>query len=143
MKLPPEFVEMCVGIGGFMVLGGYLGYKLRKLVERVQARRANRRAFAGGVSGVMRESRVHAPRVANPKPEFLPMERKCPPEMGEQHWQEVVHSEERAEVIAALTGCGYKKTPAAKAADACSLVERADLASWIRAALRNASGGAS
>jgi len=137
---------MCVGIGGFMLLGGYLGYKLRKLVERFQERRANSYHKSAQQFKALKKQAVETGRpviTARQMPNVIPMGRKCPPEMGEQHWQEVVHSEERAEVIAALTGCGYKKTVATVAADACGLAERADLASWIRAALRNASSGAS
>jgi hypothetical protein len=132
MNLPPEFVGICVGVGGFGLISGYLGYKLRQIIERMQAQRANRITkrdlkVTYGHNKITRLVDMRPPA----KPEFVPLEAQ-----PQTHWS-TVSSADRDEVISALTGCGYKKTAAATAADACSVAERADLASWIRAALKH------
>jgi len=115
---------MCIGIGGFTLIGVYLGYKLRQGVERVHAHRMKR----------LKPRREKADRVAPPRPEFLPMvqrtHKEAPP---------ITYDSEREEVVLALTGAGYKKAAAAAAADACSTLERASLESWVCAALRRSS----
>lgn len=47
-----------------------------------------------------------------------------------------------AEVIAALTAAGYKKSIAAEAALACGVEERLTVENWTRAALRRCANGA-
>jgi hypothetical protein len=133
-------VEVGLAIGA---LGGIaLGYELRKLVVRFQAwRKKGDRITRRDVKRAYKQDRIvdFQPVTEKAKPMHLPRIRVPSPSPSEP-WDEMP-SADRADVIGALVGAGYKRAEAAKAVDACSLPERAaGLESWTMAALRRASG---
>lgn len=136
------------GVGA--ALGGtaglVCGYQVRKLVVRFQEWRANKyRKAAKQYAKLKAEAEATGQPIvtAQQLPPVIPIKRtkrisSNPPVVDRPEWSA---NPWRDEVIAALTGAGYKKADAIKAVDACSLAERASgVEQWTIAALRNAHG---
>jgi hypothetical protein len=144
MNFPWDVFGVGAALGG--TTGLVAGYQLRKLVVRVQQWRANRyRKLAKEYDAKKREAvETGRPVVTSRQdPEYIPIKRTRrvspnPPVVDRPDWSA---NPWRDEVIAALTGAGYKKADAIKAVDACSLAERASGPEhWTVAALRHAHG---
>ncbi len=137
----PPWDVFGVGAAAGSVVGLYGGYQLRKLVLCLQDWSAWRRERASSKPGTIAQERDKI--VQREKPPVIPLARTPKfATLGDDECM-VTHSAnpDRDDVIAALVGAGFKKTEAAKAADACSLTERASgLQQWTVAALRNVAG---
>lgn len=128
-----------LGVGAAMgcTIGLYGGYQLHKLVLYIQDWRAWRAERITKTDKTVMLVEHHE------MPPTIPLKRamRSAPQMPAP---EVSANPDRDDVIAALMGAGYKKVDASKAADACTLVERASgLRQWTIAALRNAHGSKS
>jgi hypothetical protein len=144
MDFPWDVLGVGAALGGTAGLVG--GYQARKLVVRFQAWRSNRyRELAKEYDAKRREAIETGQPVVTSRqePAYIPIKRSKrvspnPPVVDRPDWSA---NPWRDEVIAALTGAGYKKVDAIKAVDACSLAERASgVEQWTIAALRNAHG---
>lgn len=150
-------VETGLAIG---VLGGIaIGYEVRMIVERFQRYRSNHRKEVERINAPKRNRRntderdvVMTLEAAERDREYfekrkrdlgiIPLERpvkRSRRSTPNTPRETPVVNPYRDDVIAALMGSGYSKADATKAADACSLVERAHgLEAWTRAAFNNA-----
>ncbi len=142
MSPPWDVLGVGMAIGG--TAGIFAGYQLRKLVVHIQEYRAYR-TTKREVKVAYEHDQVAA-IVKREKPMIIPLKARRFVDSGnfKEKQSLPVINPDRDDVIAALMGAGYKKSDAEKAADACSMVERAHgLEAWTVAALRNAHGGKS
>jgi len=136
--------EVMVGIAIGGTAGLALGYELRKLVVRFQTWRGKKpdHITKRDLKKAYRHDKVVA-IVEHEKPPTIPLKRtrRTTPVNHTQEQPIPVTNPDREDVIAALMGSGYKKDVAIKAADACSMEERArGLQQWTIAAFKNAHG---
>jgi hypothetical protein len=126
------------GIATGTTLGMWIGYRLRRSVERDARvhRLAEHDEILGGPNRV-RPAKRHTFTPAATS--FIPIVgvrgQKAAPEPTSTN-------QDRDDVVAALVGAGYKKSTANAAADACTVGERASgVQAWTIAALRQAMRG--
>lgn len=140
MSPPWDVLGVGMAIGG--TAGIFAGYQFRKLVVHIQEYRAYR-ITKRDVKVAYEHDQVAA-IVKREKPPIIPLKARRFVDTFKENQILPVINPDRDDVIAALMGAGYKKGDAEKAADACSMVERAHgLEAWTAAALRNAHGGKS
>ena len=110
-----------------------IGYKVRRLIERVQARRAERIASPTGLVPAFVPVKKPQAAVKPQVPAFVPVAKQ-------RQVMPVVESvSDHDDVVAALQGAGYTKADAGRLADACSLAERTSgVETWVVCALRHA-----
>lgn len=116
----------CLGLGAGFALG-YATRALRRFVQR----------HGDEVREVNRYKPYHTKVKQRPlsaqEPAFVSL-----PQHEQAVTRDLSESVDRSDVVAALQGLGFKKTDAARAADACGTGDRVDVESWTRAALAKA-----
>jgi hypothetical protein len=149
--------EVMAGLAIGAIGGAALGWELRKIVERFQRMRAAHKRDVERINAPKRNRKNTDERdvvnAAERDREYfekrkrdlgiIPLEprrsRRNTPANNSSEIHGWPENPDRDDVIAALMGSGYSKTEAVKAADACSMVERAHgLEAWTRAAFNNA-----
>lgn len=144
MSPPWDVFGVGAAVGG--TAGILAGYQLRKLVVHVQDWRRDR-ALAKRRNEFKREQKTERERdeayFEKRKSDLgiIPLQpvKRTKRNTPQERQQIPVVNPDRDDVIAALMGSGYSKADATKAADSCSLVERAHgLEAWTRAAFNNA-----
>lgn len=140
---------LIIGLSVGALAALWVGYWLRKRVERWQSRHARRSAKSVPFSDAVHAQRFDqsARNMLAGKPRIIPL--KQDPKHYHTHYagkpQEIpvcadLHETNttREEAILALAESGFKKSTAAAAVDSCSPEERGSLESWVAAALRRA-----
>lgn len=142
MDFPWDVFGVGAALGG--TTGLVAGYQLRKLVVRFQRWRRNRtqRITKRDLQQAYGHDQVVAIKEERGLPPVIPLRGRVFKRVDDDTFKaEKSATPDRDEVIAALTGAGYKKADAVKAVDACSLAERASGPEhWTIAALRHAHG---
>lgn len=144
------FEKATVAASCTLMLGSWAGWKCRRLVERVRLRKEAKRLHELQVERDnqklvcdVKEHYEKRERLARRvlKPEVLPALQA--PARATTAWyveQPIpVVETGRDDVVMALTGVGYKKRLAERAADSCDDGERASVEAWMAAALRRVS----